>query len=104
MGRDANAFTSFDITGYLFSASNNFYESLDVLCELVNEPYFTPETVAKEQGIIGQEIKMGLDNPNNRCFYSLLENMFYNHPVKIDIAGKRRKYFQNNFRASLCLS
>ncbi|MBS5737730.1 MAG: insulinase family protein [Clostridiales bacterium] len=86
-GADANAFTSFDITGYLFSASNNFYESLDVLCELVNEPYFTPETVAKEQGIIGQEIKMGLDNPNNRCFYSLLENMFYNHPVKIDIAG-----------------
>lgn len=86
-GADANAFTSFDMTGYLFSATDNFYESLDVLCELVNEPYFTPDTVKKEQGIIGQEIQMGLDNPSNRCFYSLLENLFYNHPVKIDIAG-----------------
>lgn len=87
LGADANAFTSFDLTGYLFSSTDNFYEALDVLCELVNEPYFTPETVEKEQGIIGQEIRMGLDNPNNRCFYALLENLFYNHPVKIDIAG-----------------
>ena len=62
-GANANAFTSFDRTCYYFTATSQVEESLDVLLEMVTHPYFTPETVAKEQGIIAQEIKMYEDKP-----------------------------------------
>lgn len=57
-GANANAFTSFDRTCYLFTATQQLDESLDVLLGMVTHPYFTEQTIAKEQGIIGQEIKM----------------------------------------------
>lgn len=86
-GASANAFTSFDKTCYLFSCSKNYQESLKILLDFVQKPYFTEETVLKEQGIIGQEIKMTNDNPEWRLFFNLLRGMYHNHPVKIDIAG-----------------
>ncbi len=86
-GANANAYTSFDKTCYLFSTSQNFKESLEILLDFVQSPYFTEETVAKEQGIIGQEIKMYDDSPDWRVLFNLLECLYHNHPVKIDIAG-----------------
>jgi predicted Zn-dependent peptidase len=86
-GASANAYTSFDRTCYLFSCSDKFYENLDILLSFVSSPYFTPETVAKEQGIIGQEIKMYEDVAGWRVLFNLLRCMYSNHPVKIEIAG-----------------
>lgn len=86
-GASSNAFTSFDLTAYLFSCTDKFYENLDILLEFVNHPHFTEENVAKEQGIIGQEIKMYDDEPEWRVFFNTLLAMFHNNPVKIDIAG-----------------
>lgn len=86
-GAYANAFTSFDKTCYLFSCSDRFYENLDILLDFVQSPYFTKETVEKEQGIIGQEIRMYDDSPGWRVMFNMLLNMYKNHPVRIDIAG-----------------
>lgn len=86
-GASSNAYTSFDLTAYLFSCTDKFYENLDILLEFVNHPHFTEENVAKEQGIIGQEIKMYDDDPEWRVFFNSLKAMFHNNPVKIDIAG-----------------
>lgn len=86
-GANANAYTSFDKTCYLFSCTDNFEESLEILLDFVQSPYFTEETVAKEQGIIGQEIKMYDDSPAWRVMFNMLMNMYKNHPVRIDIAG-----------------
>lgn len=86
-GASANAFTSFDRTCYLFSCSDRFYENLDILLNFVQSPYFTEETVKKEQGIIGQEIRMYDDSPSWRVMFNLLESMYHCHPVRIDIAG-----------------
>lgn len=86
-GANANAYTSFDKTCYLFSCTENFEESLTILLDFVQSPYFTKETVDKEQGIIGQEIKMYDDSPSWRVMFNMLEAMYENHPVKIDIAG-----------------
>lgn len=86
-GASANAFTSFDRTCYLFSCSDNFDENLDILLNFVQSPYFTKETVEKEQGIIGQEIRMYDDSPSWRVLFNMLSAMYVNHPVKIDIAG-----------------
>ena len=86
-GASGNAYTSFDKTCYLFSCTDNFDKSLEILLDFVQSPYFTEETVKKEQGIIGQEIRMYEDNPGWRVFFNLLDALYINHPVKIDIAG-----------------
>lgn len=86
-GAYANAFTSFDRTCYIFSCTERFEENLDILLNFVQSPYFTEETVKKEQGIIGQEIRMYDDSPNWNVLFRMLENMYFKNPVKIDIAG-----------------
>ena len=86
-GASANAFTSFDKTSYLFACSDRFEESLEILLDSVTHPYFTKETVEKEQGIISQEIKMYEDDPGWRVMFNLLQSMYHNNTVKIDIAG-----------------
>lgn len=87
VGAQANAFTSFTRTAYLFSATDHIYKSTETLLNFVQEPYFTEETVNKEKGIIGQEITMYDDQPDWRLYFGAIENMYHNHPVKIDIAG-----------------
>lgn len=86
-GANANAYTSFDRTCYLFSATEKIYESLEILLNFVTHPYFTKETVEKEQGIIGQEIKMYDDDPNWCVFLNLLKALYWENPIRIDIAG-----------------
>lgn len=86
-GASANAYTSFNSTCYLFSCTENFKESLKILLELVQTPYFTKENVEKERGIIAQEIKMYEDDPEWAVSLNLLKAMYKNHPVNIDIAG-----------------
>jgi len=83
----ANAFTSFTRTSYLFSCTSDLDENLTTLLDYVQDPYFTPETVDKEKGIIAQEIRMYDDNPDFKAYFGILNNLFENHPVKIDIAG-----------------
>ncbi|MCL2077902.1 MAG: insulinase family protein [Oscillospiraceae bacterium] len=86
-GANANAYTSFDKTAYLFSCSQKFEENLEILLNFVQEPYFTDESVEKEQGIIAQEIKMYKDDPDWRVFMNGLQALYHNNPVRIDIAG-----------------
>ncbi len=86
-GASANAYTSFDRTCYLFSCSDNFDASLEILLDFVTHPYFTKETVEKEQGIIGQEITMYYDVAGWMSTFNLLKLLYKNHPVRIDIAG-----------------
>ena len=86
-GADPNAFTSFGITGYFFQCTRGFEENLRTLLGFVSEPYFTPESVAKEQGIIGQEIAMGDDEAETEVFYDLLKCLYAHHPVRTHIAG-----------------
>ncbi|MBQ7294654.1 MAG: insulinase family protein [Clostridia bacterium] len=86
-GANANAFTSFDRTCYIFQCNGNFKENLEILLDFVKAPYFTEETVQKEQGIIGQEIRMYQDNPDWQVLFNLLRGIYHNNPVRIDIAG-----------------
>lgn len=86
-GASANAYTSFENTSYLFSCSDRLYDSLEILLDFVQSPYFTEETVRKEQGIIGQEIKMYDDDPQWRVMFNYLRAMYHAHPIRQDIAG-----------------
>ena len=86
-GASANAYTSFDKTCYIFTASSAVPENLDILLSFVSHPYFTAETVQKEQGIIGQEIKMYEDAPEWRLVFAVYACLYHNHPLRDDIAG-----------------
>lgn len=86
-GADANAFTGSAMTAYLFSCSDHFEENLEILLDYVTKPYYTPETVAKEQGIIGQEIRMGEDNPHRALYYNLMDALYKDNQIKLNVAG-----------------
>lgn len=86
-GASANAYTSFEKTAYLFKGSENIESSLEILLDFVQNPYFTARTVEKEQGIIGQEIRMYQDSPDWQVMFNLLRALYEKHPVRIDIAG-----------------
>ncbi|MDO4566920.1 MAG: pitrilysin family protein [Oscillospiraceae bacterium] len=86
-GASANAYTSFERTCYLFSASINAGRSLETLLSFVSEPHFTKETVQKEQGIIAQEIKMYDDAPEWALATMILRCLYSENPVRDDIAG-----------------
>ena len=89
LGASVNAFTGFDMTAYYFGCTENFAQSLTLLLEFVSTPYFTEESVAKEQGIIGQEIGMYEDNPESKIFDLLMQNMYRSHPVRTPILGTK---------------
>lgn len=86
-GASANAYTTFDSTAYYFSCTREFEENLRILLNFVQNPYFTDESVQKEQGIISQEIKIYLDDPSWRVFFNGLCAVYHYNPVRIDIAG-----------------
>ncbi len=87
LGADANAYTSYDKTVYLFSCSSNFEENLRELITFVTNPYFTDGEVEKEQGIIGEEIGMYDDSPASCSYYSMLEGLYSEHDIKSNICG-----------------
>lgn len=87
LGASTNAFTSYDMTAYYFGCTVNFEDCLRLLLEFVSTPYFTEESVAKEQGIIGQEIGMNADNPDTRMFENLMDAMYAVHPIREPILG-----------------
>lgn len=93
-GASANAYTSFERTGYLFSCSANFKKNLEILLDFVQNPYFTQAAVEKEQGIIGQEIDMYKDAPDWEVMFNCLRTMYHNLPVRIDIAGTQESIAQ----------
>ncbi|MBW7457328.1 insulinase family protein, partial [Paenibacillus sepulcri] len=86
-GASANAYTSFDRTVYLFSATEQIEANLETLVNFVQNPYFTDENVEKEKGIIEQEINMYRDNADWRVYFGLIDALYNNHPIHIDIAG-----------------
>lgn len=86
-GASANAFTGATNTAYLFSSANAVAENLTTLLDFVQAPYFSDETVAKEQGIIGQEIQMYQDDPGWLLYYGILGNLYPGHPIAQDVTG-----------------
>ena len=87
LGASTNAFTSSSRTAYLFSTTTHEDECIELLLDFVQDIYLTEENVEKEKGIINQEIGMYDDDPDWRCYFGSIQNLYQNHPVKIDIAG-----------------
>ena len=87
LGANVNAFTSYDMTAYYFSCTDNFEAALKLLLEFVSTPYFTEESVEKERGIIDQEIGMNVDAPDSVVFENLMEGLYHHHQIRVPILG-----------------
>ena len=86
-GAEPNAFTSNAMTGYYFDSTDHFEENLKILLSFVSIPYFTEESVAKEQGIIGQEIRMIEDNPDWQIYSRMMKARYAASTARTSIAG-----------------
>ena len=87
LGAGTNAFTSYDMTAYYITCTEDFEAALRLLIEFVSTPYFTEESVQKEMGIIDQEIGMNEDNPDSRLFEATMQSMYREHPIRVPILG-----------------
>ena len=87
LGAVTNAFTSHDMTAYYIGCTENFEKALRLLIEFVSTPYFTEESVAKEMGIIDQEIGLDADTPDSACFRNLMKSLYREHLIREEILG-----------------
>ncbi|MDF9867400.1 putative Zn-dependent peptidase [Bacilli bacterium PM5-3] len=85
----SNAFTSFDKTAYLFSATANVNQNVITLLDFVQDLQLSDKSVEKEKPIIASEIAMYDDNVDWQSFFQSLQSMYHNNSVKIDIAGTK---------------
>lgn len=86
-GAVENAFTANDMTAYYFECTEKFYDSLRILLNFVSVPYFTQESVDKEQGIIAQEIRMSDDDPEWRNYLNIIQCLYRHHPMRTPVVG-----------------
>lgn len=87
LGGSPNAFTSYSMTAYYFSCTENFDENLRLLLHMAFTPWFPEESVERERGIIAQEIKMYEDSGESRVSEDMMAALFAHHPVRVPIAG-----------------
>lgn len=93
-GANANAYTSYTRTTYLFSTTSDLSACTQILLDFVQTPHFTPSNVEKEKGIIEQEINMYEDYPDWRLQNGLMRNLYIHHPIAVDIAGSVKSIYQ----------
>ncbi len=87
LGADSNAYTDYDKTAYLFSCTENVEEALAELLTFVTQPHFTEESVARERGIIGEEIHEDEDSPWERAYLNLVTSLYHKNPVRNNVLG-----------------
>jgi predicted Zn-dependent peptidase len=66
---------------------DNVTPALDLLSDLVLHPTFTPDDIAREQGVILEEIKMDEDNPDYLVHETFTQNFWKGHPLGRPILG-----------------
>src|ERR1700727_2020777 len=72
--------------------------ALDVLSDLVLNPVFASEEIARERGVILEEIKMDEDSPDTLVHEIFTQNFWKGHPLGKPILGPRetvRSFEQN---------
>jgi predicted Zn-dependent peptidase len=111
VGGDLNAATSVESTGYFARVLKaDVPLALDVLSDILTDPTFVPEEVAREQGVIVQEIGAVGDTPDDLVFERLQETAFPGQPIGRAILGTPetvrsfdgdalRGYLARNYRA-----
>ncbi len=88
IGGNLDAFTGKETIGFTIKVlDENIPAALDLLTDLVLHPTFSPEDIAKEQGVILEEIKMDEDNPDYLVHELFTQNFWPNDALGRPILG-----------------
>jgi predicted Zn-dependent peptidase len=90
LGADVNAFTSRKIMGFYFSTLHSPFESIQLLIDLVlKKRTFDAKSIKNEKKIIESEIMMVEDDPYAKGYQQLIEQLYWEHPIRTRIAGTK---------------
>jgi predicted Zn-dependent peptidase len=111
VGGDLNAGTGVEMTAYYARVLKaDLALGLDVLADILSQPSFDPDEIAREKNVIIQEIGAVEDAPDDLVFEHLQATAFANQPVGRSILGtpatvrsfdakRLRAYLSRNYRA-----
>lgn len=84
-GGEINAFTSFDYTCYYINTPTTcLKKSVEILLDMVANPEFKNDDLIPERGVVFEEYRRSIDNPNQFAFSKLQASAFngsYAHPI-----------------------
>jgi zinc protease len=91
-GGDFNAYTNHDNTVLTATVASRFVETMiRVVSETALDPLFGPKEVERERQVILEEIRRGLDDPQDRLSEFLFEKSFGGHPYGKPVIGTMEK-------------
>ncbi len=97
-GADVNAYTTYDRTVYYFSATQEIQANINLLLDFVQTCVMSEEAVEKEKDIICEEIAMYADYPSSKLYRGILDNMYYNHEIKNEVAGDEESVRSTSYK------
>jgi len=112
IGGQFNAYTSKEHTVYYTKVLNEHVDTaLDILADIVQDSVFAPSEIAKECGVIEQEIAQYYDDPDDHLFEQAFLTAYPNQPIGRTILGTRetiikfdsdrcKEYMRKHYRAN----
>ena len=112
IGGQLDAFTTKEYAAYYLKVlDEHLPTAIDLLSDLVTKPAFEPGDIAKEQGVILEEIKMVEDAPDDLVHEMFAQQFWSRHPLGRPILGsaetvesftaaRLREYFTRAYVAS----
>ena len=90
IGGGLDAFTSKEMVSYNTKVLDEHLPiAFDVLADLVRNPLFREEDIEKEKGVILEELKMEVDNPEYLLHEIFSSNFWKDHPIGKPILGTK---------------
>src|SRR5580704_15139991 len=91
IGGGLDAFTSKELVSYNVKVlDEHLPEAFDVVADLVRNPLFQKEDIEKEKGVILEELKMEVDNPEYLIHEIFSSNFWKGHPIGRPILGTKQ--------------
>jgi predicted Zn-dependent peptidase len=91
IGGGLDAFTSKELVSYNVKVlDEHLPEAFDVVADLVRNPLFQKEDIEKEKGVILEELKMEVDNPEYLIHEIFSSNFWKGHPLGRPILGTKQ--------------
>src|SRR5713226_8125022 len=91
IGGGLDAFTSKELVSYNVKIlDEHLPEAFDVVSDLVRNPLFQKEDIEKEKGVILEELKMEVDNPEYLIHEIFSSNFWKGHPLGRPILGTKQ--------------
>lgn len=88
IGGSINAFTGKEATCYHVKVmSSKLFDGAEVLCDMIENSVFPKKEMDKERFVIGEEIKMTLDSPEDLCHDLSTEFIFNGNVLSKSIIG-----------------